>query len=94
MRLRSSGYGLFGVNSAPASELSMSIPNVYLQSIADESYRWPKKLVIICEWACGYYSAIDCSTTEGEIVDLLDEPERKAEQRNQQQLYPDGWKEG
>jgi hypothetical protein len=71
------GYGLFGVHTRPASELSMSTPNVYLQSIADDSYDWPKKLVMICEWGCGYYSAIDCSTVEGEVVDLLGELERK-----------------
>jgi hypothetical protein len=72
------GYGLFGVDSGHVSELSMSIPNIYLQSIADASYDWPKKLVIICEWGCGYFSAIDCTTVEGEVVDLLDGPERKA----------------
>jgi hypothetical protein len=69
------GYGLFGVNIEPSSELSMSIPNIYLQSIADESYGWPKKLVLICDWGCAYYSAIDCSTPEGEIVKVLGELE-------------------
>jgi hypothetical protein len=34
-------------------------------------------LVIICEWGCGYFSAIDCSTVEGEVVNLLDDLERK-----------------
>jgi hypothetical protein len=56
----------------------MSIPNDYLQPIADDSYDWPKKLVIICEWGCGNFSAIDCSTAEGEVVNLLDGLERKA----------------
>jgi hypothetical protein len=55
----------------------MSIPNVYLQSTADESYDWPAKLVIVCEWGCGHYSAIDCSTADAEVVDLLDDPERR-----------------
>ena len=71
------GYGLFGVNNATTSVLSMSLPNFYLQSIADESYEWPEKLVIICEWGCAYYSAIDCSTVEGKVVNLLDDPERR-----------------
>ena len=71
------GYGLFEVDVAPASDLNMSIPTVYLQSIADESYSWPRKLVLICEWGCAYYSAIDCSTSDGEIVNLLGESELK-----------------
>ncbi len=71
------GDGLFCVDNEPASELSMSIPNVYLQSIADDSYAWPKKLVMICEWGCGYFSAIDCSTAEGEVINLLDDLKRK-----------------
>ncbi|HLK66582.1 MAG TPA: SMI1/KNR4 family protein [Bryobacteraceae bacterium] len=33
---------------------------------------WPKKLVPICNWGCGNESAIDCSTPEGEVIDLLD----------------------
>ena len=72
------GYGLFGVDSENASEISMSIPNVYLQSVADDSYDWPKKLVMICEWGCGNFSAIDCSAIDGEVVDLFDDLERKA----------------
>jgi hypothetical protein len=71
------GYGLFGVSVTPGSELSMSVPNVYLQSIADESYGWPKKLVLICEWGCALYSAIDCSTCDGEIVNVLGELDLK-----------------
>jgi len=71
------GYGLFEVNMAPASELSMSLPNIYLQSIADESAHWPKSLVLICEWGCGYYTALDCCSSEGEMVNLLDELEPK-----------------
>jgi hypothetical protein len=31
---------------------------------------WPKKLVPICDWGCGSQSAIDCSTAEGEVIDL------------------------
>jgi len=71
------GYGLFGVNVAPASELSLSVPNVYLHSGADEAYGWPGKLVLICEWGCALYSAIDCSTSEGGIVNVLGELDLK-----------------
>jgi hypothetical protein len=67
------GHGFFGVNVAPSSGLSMSVPNVYLQSIKDESYSWPKKLVLICEWGCGLYSAIDCTTADSEIVNVHEE---------------------
>ena len=71
------GYGLFGVNLAPSWELSMSIPNVYLQSVADDSYGWPKNLVLICEWGCAYYSAVDCSTLKGEVVNVSGEMDLK-----------------
>jgi hypothetical protein len=71
------GGGLFGVNTEPSSPLSMSLPNLYLQSIADRSIAWPEKLVIICEWGCGDYSAIDCSTAGGEVIDLIGEDTRK-----------------
>ena len=87
------GYGLFGVAGGHVSELSLSVPNGYLQLIADASYVWPKKLVIISEWGCGYFSAIDCSTVEGEVVDLLDEPERWAKGFNFAQWMED-WVNG
>ena len=67
--------GLFGLNVGACSKHSMSIPNVYLQAIADESEDWPEKLVLICEWGCGYYSALDCSAPEGELVNVLGELE-------------------
>ncbi len=71
------GYGLFGVDLTPSWELSMSVPNVCLQSIADDSYGWPKSLVLICEWGCAYYSAVDCSTPQGEIVNVSGEMDLK-----------------
>ena len=72
------GYGLFGIENGGGSELSMSIPNLYFQSIEDASADWPKRLVLICEWGCGYFSAIDCSTPEGKVVNLVEDPERVA----------------
>jgi hypothetical protein len=29
---------------------------------------WPRFLVPLCEWGCGIYSAVDCSTREGRII--------------------------
>jgi hypothetical protein len=79
------GYGLFGLDTGAASEFSMSIPTAYFRLIADHSCEeflgepWPKKLVMICHWGCEYYSAIDCSTVEGEVVDLLSGPETEGQ---------------
>ncbi|MGH9720231.1 MAG: SMI1/KNR4 family protein [Bryobacteraceae bacterium] len=87
------GYGLFGVNLAPSSELSMSIPNVYLQSVADESYGWPKNLVLVCEWGCANYSAVDCSTPEGEIVNVSGEMDLKPTRSSFAQWMQD-WVDG
>jgi hypothetical protein len=64
------GYGLLGVNNEPASPLSMSIPNVYLQWIADGSLKWRLKIVPICDWGCGIHTGADCSTAAGLIIHL------------------------
>jgi hypothetical protein len=62
------GYGLLGVNNEPASPLSMSIPSVYFQLVADRSGEWPQKLVPICDWGCGIHTVVNCSTAEGFIL--------------------------
>jgi len=59
--------GLFGVDNEQASPLSQSIPSVYLQLITDHSsrWKWPQRLVPVCDWGCGIHAVIDCSTAEG-----------------------------
>jgi hypothetical protein len=40
-------------------------------------YGWPRNLVIICQWGCVHYSAIDCSKSDGEIVNVSGEMDLK-----------------
>jgi hypothetical protein len=56
---------------------------LYLDAIEDPAWEaafdepWPHKLVRICDWGCLAESAVDCSTLEGEVVDLIDGWERR-----------------
>jgi hypothetical protein len=57
--------------------MKLTLPDLYLVYVDEPGWEvvieggWPKKLVPICDWGCQCMSAIDCSTTEGEIVDYL-----------------------
>jgi hypothetical protein len=78
------GYGLYGLKGGFGDQFQgLTIVDNYLErfdevcwiDIAGEP--WPAKLVEICEWGCNHESAVDCSTPEGEIVDLLEGIERR-----------------
>jgi hypothetical protein len=73
------GYGLLGVDGGHATDgTNWTVPDAYLESVDDPGWAvvieggWPKELVQICDWGCGHMSAIDCSTSEGEIVDYIE----------------------
>ena len=72
------GYGLFGLEGGHAHEQGLTLVDQYLQDLDDPGSEvlfdggWPKRLVQICDWGCWNVSAIDCSTGDGEIVDLVE----------------------
>jgi hypothetical protein len=81
------GYGLLGIEGGFADELQgLTTAQLYLSAVKDDAWAkflgepWPQKLVPICDWGCQHQSAIDCTTPEGEVVDLLEgyQPKRKA----------------
>jgi hypothetical protein len=72
------GYGLFGLERGHAKEGGLTLVDQHLLDLEEPGSDvlfeggWPEKLVQICDWGCLYASAIDCSTSEGEIVDLAE----------------------
>src|SRR5262249_33671014 len=70
------GYGLWGLDGGFAEELSdQTTVEAYLSRIDDRGYAevhgpWPSKLVPVCDWGCSHITAIDCTTPEGEMVDV------------------------
>jgi hypothetical protein len=71
------GYGLLGVEGGFADgQPEMTAVESYLSQIADTGYAvafglpWPPKVVPICYWGCDHYTALDCATLEGEMVDF------------------------
>jgi hypothetical protein len=71
------GYGLFGLAGGHVAQGSeLTVADGYLMDLDEPGSEvlyeggWPKKLVRICDWGCWHASAIDCTTSEGEVVDL------------------------
>ena len=78
------GGGIFGVEGGWEEErVGLTIAPFYLDAKLHNGFGlpWPDKLVPICYWGGDDYSAIDCTTTEGDVVDLLESecwrPKRK-----------------
>jgi len=78
------GGGIFGVEGGWEEErVALTIAPFYLDAKRHNGFglSWPEKLVPICYWGGDDYSAIDCTTTEGDVVDLLESkrwrPKRK-----------------
>jgi hypothetical protein len=73
------GNGLFGLEGGHQSDAAhQTLPDLYLDAIDDPAWEdtfdepWPQKLVPICDWGGLAESAVDCSTLEGEVIDLRD----------------------
>jgi hypothetical protein len=66
------GYGLWGIGNSPDYDWITFDP-------PDDCE--PSKAVTICEWGCANWSAIDCSTEEGEMVFSHDRPDLRDEIR-------------
>ena len=73
------GYGIFGIDGGLAEECSgQTTASLYLATVQDGGWAevlgkpWPQKLVLICEWGGDERSAIDCSTPEGKLFDLVE----------------------
>jgi len=82
------GDGIFGVDGGWADDREgTTIAPFYLSMKKHRGFfglagkPWPERLVPICYWGGDDYSAIDCATAEGEVVDLLEDrswrPKRK-----------------
>ncbi len=62
------GYGLFGIEGGFFEDSSgLTIVELYREDVHPRL--WPKKLVRLCDWGGDNFSAIDCATPEGEVVD-------------------------
>src|SRR5215471_5816555 len=60
------GYGLSGIgNSTDDDWITLEPP--------DDCK--PAKIITICDWGCANWSAIDCSTEEGEMIFSHDRPD-------------------
>jgi hypothetical protein len=77
------GCGIFGVEGGFEEERELlTIAPFYLALkrkrglLFGRGEPWPPKLVPICYWGGDNYSAIDCTTPDGVVVDLLDSPSR------------------
>ena len=78
------GYGLFGLRGGHVDDASrLPLPDLYLNAIEGPAWErflgepWPARLVPICDWGCHHQSAIDCSTLEAKVIDLIDGYQRQ-----------------
>jgi hypothetical protein len=82
------GYGLFGLAGGHVDDVQgLTLDELYIATIEDSAWEtfletpWPRRLMPVCDWGCQHLSAIDCSTPEGEVVDLADGYLRKPRRR-------------
>jgi hypothetical protein len=66
------GYGLVGIGGG-----SRGFARGTFRGRCEETYRvlrswtdfdWPERLLPLCDWGCGIYSCVDCSSTVGQIL--------------------------
>jgi hypothetical protein len=73
------GCGLLGLEGGLGEEAqNMNTVELYLSCLnanwlpGPGRTGWPEKLVVVCEWGCQNLTAVDCSTPQGEMVDLAE----------------------
>jgi len=78
------GFGLFGLRGGHVDDACrLPLPDLYLYALEDPAWEhflgepWPTRLVPICDWGCCHQSAINCSTPEMEVIDLIDGYQRR-----------------
>lgn len=58
------GYGLIGLPGGVLDDGDKSIVDLYhayhIVSPDDPTWRWPDRLVPVCNWGCAIYSCVDC----------------------------------
>lgn len=68
------GYGLVGVREGRRGFMrfdgSRHIEEEYAAQLRseDEGFRWPERIIPICDWGCAIYSCIDCNESDAPVL--------------------------
>lgn len=80
------GYGIFGVEGGLSDDLDLTLPDLHLESCDSECWielvgeDAAARIIPICDWGCCSFSAVDCSTPEGNMLLFVDGTERADQQ--------------
>lgn len=66
------GYGLVGIGGGirgfARGKIRGRCEETYASLRSRTEYDWPEGLLPVCDWGCGIYSCVDCSSTDGGIL--------------------------
>jgi hypothetical protein len=94
------GYGIYGVEDGMADDMvGLTLPDLFLEwrdceqwteLMGEES---AEKTIPICDWGCCKFSAIDCTTPDGNMLLFVDGTKR-VDQRVSFARWVEDWVDG